>query len=125
MTRQACGWSPRLDALVLTHAQLDHEGMGLDVIHAYRPRLVGLSTRTFTGWLEVAGDGTALYAPQTSKGFVAPPRKKLLLVSNGLFAKYGMWQARRQGTADRLEQLAAARALARGPAETSSGHPQR
>src|SRR6266581_2073559 len=75
--------------------------------HAYRPQLVGLSTRTFTGWLEVAGDGTALYAPQTSKGFVAPPRKKLLLVSNGLFAKYGMWQARRQGTADRLEQLAA------------------
>jgi hypothetical protein len=75
--------------------------------HAYRPQLVGLATRTFTGWLEVAGDGTALYAPHTSKGFVAPPRKKLLLVSNGLFAKYGMWQARRHGTADRLEQLAA------------------
>ena len=30
----------RLDALVLTHAQLDHEGMGLDVIRAYHPRLV-------------------------------------------------------------------------------------
>jgi hypothetical protein len=84
--------------------------------HAYRPQLVGLSTRTFTGWLEVAGDGTALYAPQTSKGFVAPPRKKLLLVSNGLFAKYGMWQARRQGTADRLEQLAAGE----GPRQGSS-----
>jgi hypothetical protein len=84
--------------------------------HAYRPRLVGLSTRTFTGWLEVAGDGTALYAPQTSKGFVAPPRKKLLLVSNGLFAKYGMWQARRQGTADRLELLAAGE----GPRQGSS-----
>ncbi len=82
--------------------------------HAYRPQLVGLSTRTFTGWLEVAGDGTALYAPQTSKGFVAPPRKKLLLVSNGLFAKYGMWQARRQGTADRLEQLAADKGLRQG-----------
>ena len=68
--------------------------------HAYRPQLVGLSHPDFTGWLEVAGDGTALYAPQTSKGFVAPPRKKLLLVSNGLFAKYGMWQAHRQGTAD-------------------------
>jgi hypothetical protein len=47
---------------------------------------------------------------------VAPPRKKLLLVSNGLFAKYGMWQARRQGTADRLEQLAAGK----GPSPGSS-----
>src|SRR5204863_4131620 len=50
--------------------------------HAYRPQLVGLSTRVFTGWLEVADDGTAVYAPHTSKGFVAPPRKKLLLVTN-------------------------------------------
>lgn len=75
--------------------------------HAYRPQLVGLATRTFTGWLEVDGDGTAVYAPHTTKGFVAPPRKKLLLVVNGLSAKYGLWQARRQGTADRLEQLAA------------------
>jgi hypothetical protein len=75
--------------------------------HAYRPQLVGLSTRIFTGWLDVTSDGTAIYAPHTSKGFVAPPRKKLLMVSNGLFAKYGMWQARRQGTAERLERLAA------------------
>jgi hypothetical protein len=75
--------------------------------HAYRPQLIGLATRTFTGWLEVASDGTAVYAPHTSKGFAAPPRKKLLLVSNGLLAKYGLWQARRQGTAGRLEQLAA------------------
>ncbi len=30
----------RLDALVLTHAQLDHEGMALAVIRAFRPRLV-------------------------------------------------------------------------------------
>lgn len=75
--------------------------------HAYRPQLVGLSTRIFTGWLEVAADGTAVYSPHTSKGFVAPPRKNLLLISNGLFAKYGLWQARRQGTARRLEQLAA------------------
>jgi hypothetical protein len=80
--------------------------------HAYRPQLVGLATRTFTGWLEVADDGTAVYAPHTSKGFVAPPRKKLLLVSNGLFAKYGLWQARRHGTDERLEQLAAQRRVA-------------
>lgn len=75
--------------------------------HAYRPQLVGLSTRVFTGWLDVTSDGTAVYAPHTSKGFVAPPAKKLLLASNGLFAKYGMWQARRQGAAERLERLAA------------------
>jgi len=78
--------------------------------HAYRPQLVGLSTRIFTGWLEVTSDGSAVYAPHTTKGFVAPPRKKMLLVSNGLFAKFGMWQARRQGTAARLEQLAAQKA---------------
>jgi hypothetical protein len=72
--------------------------------HAYRPQMIGLSTRIFTGWLEVAGD-CAVYAPHTAKGFVAPPRKNLLLASNGLLAKYGLWQARRQGTAARLEQL--------------------
>jgi hypothetical protein len=78
--------------------------------HSFRPQLVGLSTRTLTGWLEVAGDGTAVYAPHTSRGFVAPPSKNLLLVSNGLFAKYGMWQARRHGTAGQLARLAAAQA---------------
>ncbi len=83
--------------------------------HAYRPQLVGLSTRIFTGWLEVTSDGTAVYAPHTSRGFVAPPRKKLLLVSNGLLAKYGMWQARRQGTAGRLERLAAGTGQRRSP----------
>ena len=62
--------------------------------HAYRPQLIGLSTRIFTGWLEVGGDG-AVYAPHTSKGFVVPPNKNTLLVLNGLLAKFGMWQARR------------------------------
>jgi hypothetical protein len=81
--------------------------------HAYRPQLVGLTTRIFTGWMEVGGDG-AVYAPHTSKGFVAPPRKKLLLVSNGLLAKFGLWQARRQGTAGRLEQLASSERTATG-----------
>jgi hypothetical protein len=74
--------------------------------HAYRPHLVGLSTRVFTGWLDVAADGTATYAPHTTKGFVAPPRKNLLLVSNGLMAKYGMRKARREGVAERLQALA-------------------
>jgi hypothetical protein len=78
--------------------------------HAYRPQLVGLATRVFTGWLEVADDGTAVYAPHTAKGFVAPPRKNLLLVTNGLMAKYGLRQARRNGLVERLQALAAERA---------------
>jgi hypothetical protein len=76
--------------------------------HAYRPQLVGLTTRIYTGWLEVSGDGV-VYAPHTSRGFMAPPSKDLLLVSNGLLAKFGLWQARRRRTAERLEQLAAGR----------------
>jgi hypothetical protein len=75
--------------------------------HAYRPQLIGLNTRVFTGWLEVSADGGAVYAPHTSKGFIAPPRKNLLLVSNGLLAKAGIWQARRKGEAERLQRLAA------------------
>jgi len=79
--------------------------------HAYRPQLVGLSTRIFTGWLEVSGDA-AVYAPHTSRGFVAPPSKKLLLTLNGLLAKFGLWQARRHGTAERLERLSTEQAAA-------------
>lgn len=74
--------------------------------HAYRPQLIGLSTRVLTGWLDVADDGSACYAPHTEKGFTAPPRKNLLLVSNGLLAKYGMRQARRRGVAEHLTELA-------------------
>jgi hypothetical protein len=77
--------------------------------HAFRAQLVGLATRVLTGWLEVADDGGALYCPHTSKGFRAPPRKNLLLVSNGLMAKVGHWQAGRSGSAERLRRLAAER----------------
>jgi hypothetical protein len=89
--------------------------------HSYRPQLVGLSTRALTGWLEVSG-GEAVYAPHTSRGFRAPPRKNLLLVSNGLLAKYGMWQARRQGTAARLAALAGdnGAVVSRGPRQGSA-----
>jgi hypothetical protein len=73
--------------------------------HSFRPQLVGLTTRTFTGWLEVADDGTAVYAPHTEKFLAAPPSKQLLLVSNGLVAKYGMRQARRRGVLEHLQQL--------------------
>jgi hypothetical protein len=117
MPVELAGHGPAGLQLVVPHGLLPPGGRRAGLLaHAYRPQLVGLSTRTFTGWLEVTGDGAAVYAPHTTKGFVAPPRKKLLLVSNGLFAKYGMWQARRQGTAERLERLAAEKADARpGP----------
>jgi len=77
--------------------------------HSYRPQLVGLATRMLTGWLDVADDGAAVYAPHTSKGFMAPPRKNLLLVSNGLMAKFGYWRSSRSGAAERLRALAAER----------------
>jgi len=51
-----------------------------------------------------------VYAPHTSKGFVAPPSKNLLLTLNGLLAKFGLWQARRHRTAELLERLATERA---------------
>ena len=64
--------------------------------HAYKPKLIGLTARQYTGWLE-AGDDRALYAPHTETGFVAPPNKTLLLFFNGLQAKQGVRKARRAG----------------------------
>jgi hypothetical protein len=110
-------------AVPIGFAGLDARGRGLRLVasagslpaggrragllaHSYRPQLVGLSTRTFTGWLEVGDDG-AVYAPHTSKGFSAPAHKNLLLVGNGLLAKYQFWQSRRNGTAARLRELSA------------------
>jgi hypothetical protein len=78
--------------------------------HTYRPELVGLATRVLTGWLDVDGEGAAVYAPHTTKGFVAPPRRNVLLVSNGLLSKYGVRRARRDGVTQRLQALQAERA---------------
>jgi Pyridoxamine 5'-phosphate oxidase len=50
--------------------------------HDYRPKLIGLSARQHTGWLEVDGE-RALYAPHTETGFRAPANKTLLLLANG------------------------------------------
>ncbi|MFE0512389.1 hypothetical protein [Streptomyces sp. NPDC058964] len=74
--------------------------------HSFQPQCIGLGMRTLTGWLTVTDEG-AIYAPHTSKGLAAPPYKTLLTVSNGLLAKYGLWRARRDGTAARLQHLAA------------------
>ena len=66
--------------------------------HDYRPKLIGLSARQHTGWLEVGEDGTARYFPHTERGFKAPANKTLLLLLNGLLAKQGLRRARRAGS---------------------------
>jgi hypothetical protein len=62
--------------------------------HSYRPQLIGLESRAYTGWLQVGEDGRALYAPHTEAGYRAPPSKTGLLLLNGLLAKRGVRQAR-------------------------------
>ena len=64
--------------------------------HSYRPQLIGLESRAYTGWLEVGEGGRALYAPHTEAGYRAPASKTGLLLLNGLLAKRGVRQARRR-----------------------------
>lgn len=58
--------------------------------HEYRPKLIGLTARQHTGWLE---DG--VYAPHTESGFKAPANKTLLLLGNGYLARRGLKRAQR------------------------------
>ena len=60
--------------------------------HRYEPKLIGLETRQYTGWLQ---DG--VYAPHTENGFRAPANKTLLLLGNGFMARHGVKQARALG----------------------------
>ncbi|MFX0578578.1 pyridoxamine 5'-phosphate oxidase family protein [Nocardia nepalensis] len=69
--------------------------------HAYRPQLIGLQCRQHTGWIEI-NSTDATYAPHTQSGFIAPPNKTLLLLANGLMARRGLAQARKQGRLDAL-----------------------
>ncbi|MGZ4249933.1 MAG: hypothetical protein ACXVUE_16700 [Solirubrobacteraceae bacterium] len=70
--------------------------------HSYGPQLIGLTTRQYTGWLEVRDDGRAHYAPHTETGYKAPPNKTLLLLINGALAKRGVRKAARtKGAAKR------------------------
>jgi hypothetical protein len=64
--------------------------------HSYRPRLVGLRTRQYTGWLTVGDDAEIRYAPHTETGYAAPPNKTLLLLLNGALAKRGTRVAARR-----------------------------
>jgi nitroimidazol reductase NimA-like FMN-containing flavoprotein (pyridoxamine 5'-phosphate oxidase superfamily) len=63
--------------------------------HSYRPQLIGLEARQFTGWLEVGAGSSGVYAPHTELGYRAPANKTLLLFLNGLLAKRGVRKARR------------------------------
>jgi hypothetical protein len=65
--------------------------------HSYRPKLVGLVSQVYTGWLESDGEGSAVYAPHTEGGFKAPANKTLLALANGYLAKRGYKKARREG----------------------------
>jgi pyridoxamine 5'-phosphate oxidase-like protein len=56
--------------------------------HRYEPKLIGLETRQYTGWLE-----NGVYAPHTEHGFRAPANKTLLLLGNGLMARRGRKRA--------------------------------
>ena len=67
--------------------------------HSYRPKLIGLEARQYTGWLAVDDDGGAVYAPHTETGYKAPPNKTLLLLFNGLLAKRGLRAARKRTAA--------------------------
>jgi hypothetical protein len=59
--------------------------------HRYEPRLIGLETRQYTGWLDAT-----LYAPHTATGYRAPANKTFLLLLNGLLAKRGVRAAARR-----------------------------
>jgi hypothetical protein len=62
--------------------------------HSYRPKLIGLEVRQYTGWLQ---DG--VYAPHTESGFRAPANRTLLLLANGFVARRGLRRARALGRA--------------------------
>ena len=67
--------------------------------HSYRPKLIGLEARQYTGWLEVGEDGGARWSPHTETGYKAPPNKTLLLLLNGALAKRGVRAARKAAPA--------------------------
>lgn len=60
--------------------------------HRYEPKLIGLETRQYTGWLE-----DSIYAPHTENGFRAPANKTVLLLANGFMARRGLKRARALG----------------------------
>jgi hypothetical protein len=72
------------------------------IAHAYRPKLIGLESRQYTGWLEGGDGAVALYAPHTEAGFKAPANKTVLLLANGFMARRGLAKARKAGRVQAL-----------------------
>ncbi len=84
---------------ITTAAHLPAGGRRAGLVgHSFRAQLIGLEVRQFTGWLEV-GDSGARYAPHTEHGFRAPANKTLLLLLNGMLAKWGVRTSRRRTNA--------------------------
>jgi hypothetical protein len=72
--------------------------------HAYRPKLIGLEARQYTGWLECGDGHEGLYAPHTEAGFKAPANKTVLLLANGFMARRGLAKARKEGRVQALSR---------------------
>lgn len=70
--------------------------------HDFRPKLIGLSTATHTGWLQTAESRTH-WTPHTRHAFTAPANKTLLLLLNGAAARWGYRQAIKQGRTQIIE----------------------
>jgi hypothetical protein len=83
--------------------------------HAFRQRVVGLSTATHTGWL-VHEDTGVRWTPHTRHAFAAPPNKTLLLLLNGLAARLGYRSAIKQGR-DRILQHGQSTIATPGPTD--------
>jgi hypothetical protein len=62
--------------------------------HSYQPKLIGLDSRQYTGWLD---DG--VYAPHTETSIHAPANKTVLLLANGFMARRGLKKAKALGRA--------------------------
>lgn len=100
--------STRTDGLVLANDSrtLPPGGRRAALLaHEFRPKLIGLSAATHTGWLDV--DDTALWTPHSRHSFTAPPNKTLLLLGNGAAARWGYRQALRQGRGEVLRRASA------------------
>jgi hypothetical protein len=96
------------------------------VAHDFRPKLIGLSNATHTGWLEVDDDRQVRWTPHTRHAFVAPPNKTLLLLGNGFLARQGYKQALKEGRDQILAHAGSALRLADatvGDANTGDSRP--
>jgi hypothetical protein len=65
--------------------------------HDFARHAVGQNLAKHTGWLEPAGDGTAVYAPHTTAGYHMPASRLLFKTASAVVTKWRARQARREG----------------------------